>query len=189
MLTDIVPTKSRSTGIKTYAGNKSFFANYNGEKVKVYEPFNKDQLDLRLYIDKHPISKYFPKILGVEDNCVIEEFIVGNERVTEEQVYQFYKELMEVPYHKMTWDYYDYIYNRVGLTRPLTNWPLKVNHNDITKSNVFCVDGQLKIVDNEMLAMNDAWAMNTFNSDIMENKYINGINLVDHWRIRKLWKK
>ena len=89
----------------------------------------------------------------------------------------------------MTWDYYEHIYSRVGLIRPIVDCELKVNHNDITRDNLLCIDGQLKMVDNEMLAMNDAWAMNTINSNIIENKPVDGIPLDEYWRIRKLWKK
>ena len=191
MLTNKQPTKARlnKDPFSTYSGAISFFADYKGNKVKAYEPYNKDQFDLRLYIDEHPISKYFPKVVGVEDTFIIEEFIIPNGKVDKKQVYKFYEELLEVPYHKMTWDYYEHIYSRVGLIRPIVDCELKVNHNDITRDNLLCVDGQLKMVDNEMLAMNDAWAMNTINSNIIENKPIDGIPLDEYWRIRKLWKK
>lgn len=191
MLSNKRPTKARVNGdsFRTYSGAISFFADYKGKKVKAYEPYNKDQFDLRLYIDKHPISKFFPKVLGIEDGFIIEEFIIENCEVDKKQVSKFHKELLEVPYHKITWDYYDHIYNRVGLTRPEGKGKMKVNHNDITKDNILCINGQMKIIDNEMLAMNDAFGMNTFNSNILKSKPIDGMHLEKHWRIRKSWKK
>lgn len=189
MLTNIVPTKTRSTGIKTYAGNKSFFATHNFQKVKVYEPFNDAQKELRLYIDKHEISRYFPKVVGVEDNLIIEEFIVATEPVLKSKVIEFHNQLLNVPYTIMTWDYFDYIYNRVNLEKPNFNLPLKVNHNDLTIENILSVDGQIKIVDNEMLAMNDAWVLNYLNSNILDDKLIHGVPVHEIWQVRKSWKK
>lgn len=186
MLTNRRPTKQRQTGFKTKFGIVSFFADYKGMKVKAYEPFNEEQLRLRLYIDKHPISRYFPKVLGVEDHLIIEEFIYANDVVTSKSVEWFHKELLEVEYDRMTWDYFGYIYNRVGLIRPAITLPLKVNHNDLTKDNILCVDGQIKIIDNEMLAMNDAWEMNCINSNILTSSF-HGEN-ASHWKVRKTWK-
>ena len=187
MLTNKQPTKKRASGWKTWCGNLSFFANYNGKKVKVYQPFNKEQLTFRLYIDQHPVSKYFPKVLGVENNkLIIEEFIYANDIVTTQAVKQFHEELLQVEYDRMTWDYFEHIYNRVGLIKPSINLSLKVNHNDLTKDNILCVDGQIKVIDNEMLAMNDAWEMNCINSNILTSSF-HGQN-ESHWKVRKSWK-
>ena len=186
MLINQSPTKARASGWRSKFGTLSFFADYNGMRVKAYEPFNEEQLKLRLYIDQHPISKYFPKVIDVKDDLVIEEFIYANDVVTTEAVKSFHNELLEVEYNTMTWDYFDYIYNRVGLIKPVINLPLKVNHNDLTKDNILCVNGQIKIIDNEMLAMNDAWEMNCINSNILTSSF-HGQNAI-HWKVRKSWK-
>ena len=190
MLTDIIPTKNRSTGIKTYSGNKSFFATHNFKKVKVYESFNDAQTKLRLYIDKHEIARYFPKVIGVEDKLIIEEFLIATGPVIKSDVIEFHNQLLNVPYTGMTWDYLDFIYNRVGLKKPNFNLPLRVNHNDLTKDNIFNVDGQIKIVDNEMLAMNDGWILNYLNSwNMLDNIIIPGVPIDKIWKVRRSWKK
>ena len=48
MLTNKQPTKARlnKDPFSTYSGAISFFADYKGDKVKAYEPYNKDQCHL-----------------------------------------------------------------------------------------------------------------------------------------------
>ena len=185
-LTNIRPTKERITGERSKNGTLSVFGDWKGKAVKVYEPFNQEQLKFRMYIDNHSISKYFPKVLGIGDNLIVEEFIYQNCKVTLKAVQSFHKQLLEVEYDRMTWDYFDFIYKRAGMVRPEVKLPLKVNHNDLTKDNILCVDGQIKVIDNESLAMNDAWQMNTVNSNIMPKGWNEETR--KHWKVRTSWK-
>lgn len=178
-------------GLKSKFGSTSFFATHNNKKVKVYETLNEKQMKLRLFIDSHPICKFFPKVIGTENSLVIEEFIYGISATDYSSVNTIHRNLLDINYPESTWDYLKYIYERVGLKKPKFNLTTKINHNDITRANLINTSDGIKIIDNEFLACNDGWIMNYLNSDILKNE-LKGEHIKlskQIWRIRKSWKR
>ena len=76
-ITNRAPTKQRNTHYYSKIGNWSFFGDYKGQRVKVYSVQNREQIDLRVFIDKHKLGKYFPKVVASNGKFIVEEFIEG----------------------------------------------------------------------------------------------------------------
>lgn len=72
-LTNIVSTRGEKRHWKNGNGLHSVFGILDGQKVKVYECFNMEQLSLRWWLEDQPehIRKYFPRIVKVEGHLEI----------------------------------------------------------------------------------------------------------------------
>lgn len=204
-ITNRVPTKQRNTHYYSKIGNFSFFGDYKGKRVKVYSLQNREQIELRLFIDKHELGKFFPKVIDSNGKFIVEEFIEGkksnynpkvHQRVKEE-LYQLCLDLRKIDY-KPTWDYIEYLYRRVNETPRYYKFSNFINHNDLTIDNVLVDNrGDVKIVDNELLACNTGWVLNIYNSNYFDRKdeefYDSETNLetVDYlyYKVRKKFKK
>lgn len=203
-ITNRAPTKQRNTHYYSKIGNWSFFGDYKGQRVKVYSVQNREQIDLRVFIDKHKLGKYFPKVVASNGKFIVEEFIEGrksnynpkvHQRVKEE-LYQLCLDLRKIKYPK-TWDYIEYLYRRVNETPRYYNFSNYINHNDLTLDNVLVDNyGDVKIVDNELLGCNTGWVLNIYNSNYFDRKdtdFYEGqvdLSLVDHlyYKVRKKFK-
>lgn len=202
-LTDIVSTRGIGKPWKNANVLYSVFGNLDGQKVKVYECFNMEQVSLRLWIEEQPefIRKYFPRVVKVEGLLVAEEFIEGHRieneiscRFIRESLHKLLKRLKDCDYPHQTFDYLGHICNRVGEPDPkLANHQAYLNHNDLTKDNIVMVDDgrEFVIVDNELLACNNGGFLNIKNSNIIEEDiYDTPSEVVDeYWRIRKMYDK
>ena len=200
-ITNRAPTKQRNSHYYTKAGNISFFGDYKGERVKVYSLPNQKQIDLRVFIDKHPLGKYFPKVIDYNKEFVVEQFIEGkksnynpkvHKRVRDE-LYQLCLDLRKINYPP-TWDYIEFLYRRINETPRYYKFSNYINHNDLTIDNVLVDNwGDVKIVDNELLCCNTGWVLNIYNSNYFDRKdteFYNGevnLDVVDHlyYNVRK----
>ena len=168
-LHNVRPTKERET-LENINGNISVFGDYKGNPVKLYQPFDKGQIDLRVKIDNDPIGKYFPKVISYDDTFIIEEYIKPfsfNRNIDWVEVYEVILKLRKIQ-HEPTFDYLEFIYKRVDKEVPNEYCELDtyVNHNDLGEDNIlYTEDGQMKIVDNEHLGCNTGWFLNLFNSN------------------------
>jgi len=191
----------RSTKEKDEHTNKnnllSVFAEYNGKNVKIYEAFNQEQVDLRLYIDRHDqVSHYFPKVINTDGLLIAEEFIEGtharnyNVNIIRKEVGKLILALRLIDYNICTWDYLEHIHKRAGLSFTpllLSNY---INHNDLTLDNIIMTKNGIKVIDNEFLACNNAWFMNSINSKFLDPSMTFGIDsnvIQKYWKVRKSW--
>lgn len=202
-LKNIQPTKSDRPikNLKNANGLDSIFAIWRGHKVKVYENFNKEQVALRLHIQTiSEVKKYFPEVLFSDGLYVAEEYIDESERDPldrqhlKDEIDECVKTLRGLPIRILAWDYLQHIHKRVGLPyTPETNIKNYVNHNDLTTDNVIMKKGEIKLIDNEFLSCNNAWFLNSRNSNILEDyQHLYGVpqQTVDHyWEIRRKYKK
>ncbi len=177
----------------------SVFAEYNGKKVKIYEAFNQEQVDLRLYIDQHDqVSHYFPRVINSDGLLIAEEFIEGtharncNVDVLRKEVGKLILTLRSIDYNKCTWDYLEHIHKRVSLPFTPLLLPNHINHNDLTIDNIIMTENGIKVIDNEFLACNNAWFMNVINAKFLTDpSLVFGIDsdvVQKYWKVRKSWK-
>ena len=175
-LHNVRPTKEREM-FENANGNISVFGTYKDNLVKLYQPFDKGQISLRVKIDDSTVGKYFPKVIAYDDKFIIEEYIKSfsfSKNVDWSEVYTLILKLREIQ-HEPTFDYLQFIYNRAGKVMPSEYYELDtyVNHNDLGVQNIlYSEDGQMKIIDNEHLGCNTGWFLNLFNSnhDLIDNQ-------------------
>ena len=176
----------------------SVFAEYDGQKVKVYETFNQAQVDLRLYIGQHDqVSHYFPKVINSDGLLIAEEFIEGTHarncdvNVIQKEVGKLIMALRLIDYNKCTWDYLEHIHKRASLSFTPLLLPNHINHNDLTLDNIIMTETGIKVIDNEFLACNNAWFMNVINAKFLTDSSLTfGIDssvIQKYWKVRKSW--
>lgn len=206
---DLQPLKND----KFFNVNNTFSAKglLEGKKVKIYSLPSQDRIDLRLYIEETPVKKYFPRVLDYSNEFIVEEWIDAptlkqyNKKITKEQknnVYKIIKDLKEVNYDKIVFDYVDFIFDRLKLLdHPLRSSineldiPPLLNHNDLNFDNILITkENNLVIIDNEHLNYSKGWILCLKNSFLKEdkkfyNKYISDNDVNALWEIRTRWKK
>ena len=167
LLENITPTKQRKTGTENCNGNISVFGIYQGRKVKLYQPFDQKQIDLRIKVQNSSCGKFFPKIIDHDDTYVIEEFIDHSGDMVDSKVMFDLVMNLRLIKAEPDWCYMKHIYERVELTMPdrYNELPSYVNHNDINTGNIVIdrKSGIPKVIDNEALACNTGWFMNLLN--------------------------
>jgi len=202
-LKNIHPTKNNRpiNNLKNSNGLDSIFADWRGNKIKVYQNFNKEQVALRLHIQTiSEVKQYFPEVLFSDGLYIAEEYIDESEQdpvnrqFLKDEIDECVKTLRGLPIRIQTWDYLQHIHMRIGLQyTPETNIKNYVNHNDLTIDNVIITKGGIKLIDNEFLSCNNAWFLNSRNSNILEDhEHLYGVSqqTVDYyWKIRKKYKE
>ena len=109
------------------------------------------------------------------------------------EVKNIIKLLWSTEYKKKTFDYIDYIHQRLDKTNnfDLSEIPIRINHNDLSLDNILVSSDGLKIIDNEFLGCSTGWILNLKNSflndDLNYQDYISNENLNKIWNIRKEW--
>lgn len=200
-LTNVVSTRGEDKPWKNANGVYSVFGHLDGQKVKVYECFNKEQVHLRKWIEdqSESIRKFFPRVVKVEGLFVVEEFIEGrhmktrsDDQTIKDSLHELVRQLKDLDYGHQTFDYLGHICDRVDEPDPkLADDRVYVNHNDLTRNNIVVTDDGFVIVDNEFLACNNAGFLNVKNSNIIEEKiYDTSSKVVDtYWSIRRMYDK
>ena len=178
---------------------------HENKKVKIYELFDENQGALREFVSKHnQLSLYFPKLVLYDEKYVVEEWVDGKtlkETISDNPIKTEYvnevkniiKLLWSTEYKKKTFDYIDYIHQRLDKKNnfDLSEIPIRINHNDLSLDNILVSSHGLKIIDNEFLGCSTGWILNLKNSflndDLNYQDYISNENLNKIWNIRKEW--
>lgn len=171
----LTPTKKRPTGLYSHAGKLSAFGHLHDQRVKIYQPFNKNQLALRLKLKDDDM---LPKVVAHDDIYIVEEFVLG-QTLTQLKLIQRIMTGQKILDRLFHWrkiaaapdfDYIKYIYERVSLDKPSKYdiIPSYINHNDLSSDNIIITpEGNIKIIDNELLACNNGWFLNLKNSNVI----------------------
>lgn len=174
ILTNIRPCTGNSS-LFSSSGLKSFFGDTNGRTYKVYQCQNIMQLKLRDHISQcKDVASFFPQVVAFfeDDLLIVEEFIEGETSTPKDNIKQHIKNLIKNLQKIMfaeTWDYLEYIHKRINLDYKKLSVEPRINHNDLTYNNIIINKfNQPIIVDNEFLACNNGWFMNSFNSNIID---------------------
>ncbi len=191
-ITNLQPVRKGTNGVSKF-GSTVFCGQLDSNKVKVTSYQSSDQINILNYVRENNVYECaFPKIIAVEDNLIVEKWIIGRhidevDKISQLKyakiIFKFMQQCKQTNITSFSTSSFDYLlslesrlapYDHKEVHQFLDKWksqrdliqiePL-LSHNDLSNRNII-IDNQdkLYLIDHELFGVSRGWFLTWKNS-------------------------